>query len=407
MRYYCIINAVVVLLCVVLLFSEQTEALQLCNASIEIRTEKTMYLEEPIKFKPHLTQKVQNFLVEYWVEDLHGTIVKNMRNTTSLNLKSFTPKAGTGEKVFIIRAHLLTPDCENSGQEQAEQVVVYLDNQGKAEDGVCCPCATKKGLEYALDYLPPSVIPGEPFRVRVIFVNNDNFTHSAQLWSYVYRGSKSYSGDRIANIKTIEITAQNTVVAELENTVDAEPGEYSFKTKIKLDALKTEKELKQSIVVENTNIQFTPYIKDMQVIQTKDNGKLANLHVILNNPTFQYTNLTVVSESPYSFSEQSYTVAENQSVQAIMPVQLADGKNPIYVKLYLGERLVDIEEAVVVMDDKNKERPFNLITGDLMLNNSVTVYKSSSAKAARSAIIFIAITSVLFNMALLAKKRIS
>ncbi|MCD6464689.1 lamin tail domain-containing protein [Candidatus Woesearchaeota archaeon] len=64
-----------------------------------------------LKFKPLISNAGENcsFLIQYWVEDLNGCIVKAKRNTSNTDWKSFTPKEslfGDIDRAFIVKAEL-------------------------------------------------------------------------------------------------------------------------------------------------------------------------------------------------------------------------------------------------------------------------------------------------------------
>jgi hypothetical protein len=56
------------------------------------------------------------FVVEYWVEDSYGNIIKSKRNTTNENKKSFTPK--NLDTDIIIKNRLVFPECTNASAEK-------------------------------------------------------------------------------------------------------------------------------------------------------------------------------------------------------------------------------------------------------------------------------------------------
>lgn len=105
-------------------------------------------------------------------------------------------------------------------------------------------------LDQNLLEAPGAIESNKQFTVKVELTNNDGSDHMVDLYSYVYRGSKSYSGERDSNKKSILVKTGETKEAELESIVNgAEPGDYSLKIKVKRDDQKTEKEITQPIKV--------------------------------------------------------------------------------------------------------------------------------------------------------------
>ena len=96
---------------------------------------------------------------------------------------------------------------------------------------------------------------GKKFNTQVVFDNNNDVDMDIKIWSYIYRGSKSYSGDREENKKEFVLKANSLQVTELSNIVqEAEPGDYKFKVVVNKNNQKTNDELTEDIaVIDNLN----------------------------------------------------------------------------------------------------------------------------------------------------------
>ena len=93
-----------------------------------------------------------------------------------------------------------------------------------------------------MDY--PSVINSNHVFTAKVEIKGDETSHDLEVWSYVYRGSKTYSNEREGNKQKVYIPAEGSVIVELQNSViDADPGDYKLKVKIQKDSQKTLKEL--------------------------------------------------------------------------------------------------------------------------------------------------------------------
>jgi hypothetical protein len=114
----------------------------------------------------------------------------------------------------------------------------------------------RKGtLKHSLLEMPGAVEINKEFTLKVEVMNNDEEDHVVDLYSYIYRGNKCYSGEREENKKSVFVKAGETKEFELENKVtDAEPG-YKLKIKVKRDDQKTEKEVTQAIKVFQEKIE--------------------------------------------------------------------------------------------------------------------------------------------------------
>jgi len=107
----------------------------------------------------------------------------------------------------------------------------------------------RKGkLEYNLLECSGSAYVGEEIISKVELMNNDDQDHMVDLYSYVYRGSKCYSGEREDNLKKVLVKAGESKEFELSNKVEeAEEGDYKIKIKVKRDDQKTTKEITEDI----------------------------------------------------------------------------------------------------------------------------------------------------------------
>ena len=104
-------------------FSVQQEA---CSASLTIETDKEFYSNnETVKFKLIPEIEIDSaFIIEYWIEDLLGNVVKSKYNTTSISEKSWKLDFDEKDAIFSIKANLYT-ECINA---TAEKIFFALNN---------------------------------------------------------------------------------------------------------------------------------------------------------------------------------------------------------------------------------------------------------------------------------------
>jgi len=103
---------------------------------------------------------------------------------------------------------------------------------------------------YELIDWPLEIENNKEFEITVKLDNNDERDHEVDLWSYIYRGSKSYSGEREANLKHLTIKRESSREIILKNKIEeAEAGEYNLMVKIVKDNQKTEKKITHQIEV--------------------------------------------------------------------------------------------------------------------------------------------------------------
>lgn len=375
-----------------------------CNISIEVTTNKLLYGNESIDFRFKLNNKPSEFKIEYWVEDMFGNIVKNKRNTTNLNKKSFTPNVA-GVQAFIIKARFVELDCTNIQNSVYENMVLF---KGDLDAGnQCCACPeSKKGFYYEILEIPEIIYSGEEFLAKIKLDNYEKEEHDIKIWSYVYRGSKVYSESREANIQQLVLKPNASIIVELENKAQAEPGDYKLKVKINKDNQKTNKELTANISIANKQtISDIPQIRISDLFFTSESP--VKLFTLINNSLKNNYTIDVELNSIYSFQKKSVFVESESNALISFDVELSEEKNPFFIKIFVNNTLIDVDEIIIEnnkISDRNKENlPFQLVTKDLVFNNSRTAYESSTVKSLKIAVYLFLILSIVLNCVLLWK----
>lgn len=147
---------------------------------------------------------------------------------------------------------------------------------------------TTGAINYNLVSFPKEAENNNEIISEIELDNNGDEDITLEIWSYVYRGSKSYSGEREENKIAVDVPSHSQKTVKLYNTVsEAEPGDYKLKTKIQQTNQKTAKEITEDIIlvsskkpVENnqgpeTNT-YTNLIKDKGIIYESSTVKANN-----------------------------------------------------------------------------------------------------------------------------------
>ena len=136
---------------------------------------------------------------------------------------------------------------KSSDCEEKEKIVCETIN----EDSSSSTASTRRGsLGYSIKEIPSEIKNEKEFAVNIELANNDDKDIPIDIWSYVYRGSKSYSGEREENKQSFVLNAGESKIVELKNVVEgASPGEYNLKVKMIKNNQKTSKDLTEQITV--------------------------------------------------------------------------------------------------------------------------------------------------------------
>ncbi len=209
-------------------------------------------------------------------------------NTSKKSVKAYISKIGSNVKISEItyvyvndkykESELRIPiqikqNCDNKYEDGNYKVV--LEGMGINEtafvsikgikNNICYNnISQKKNIEYSLVEFSSNIISNQKFSNILKIINNDDTDHNFQVWSYVYKGSKCYSGERLGNLEKIEVKQGEEIEVELNNTVDAESGEYKYKVKIIKDDLKTAYEITKVVEV----IELDNYVTDRIKVET-------------------------------------------------------------------------------------------------------------------------------------------
>jgi len=155
-----------------------------CNISLNIGTWKNLYFNESTIFYLNLNNETFPFIIEYWVEDLFGNIVKKTINTTNTNKKSFSPRFDEPDKAFLIKANLTFVACNDSNKEDnyAEKLFVVKGEEPEKESKI----------EIAELYLNEDneIEFGKSLKAKLNIYKGDSTKNVISIWAESQKGSK-------------------------------------------------------------------------------------------------------------------------------------------------------------------------------------------------------------------------
>lgn len=125
-------------------------------------------------------------------------------------------------------------------------------------------------LIYEIIEAPEEIIFGNFSTTKIRITNEDTDEKGVEAWSYIYRGSKSISGERESNKRLIKIPPESSVVIDLTNNLEEEAsGGYKLKIKIKEEERKTPEEFTLDVRVKT----LSNLIEKEEVIATNNQIK--------------------------------------------------------------------------------------------------------------------------------------
>jgi hypothetical protein len=135
--------------------------------------------------------------------------------------------------------------------------------------------SSSASLGYSITDFPKKISSNQQFDIQVELENEDDKDSEIEIWSYVYRGSKCYSGDREQNKRHIKIDKDSSKIITLTNNVkNLEEGEYKLKVVLNKDNQKTNKEIVKEIEVGSSEILSNncPTIEYDPIFMNKQNN---------------------------------------------------------------------------------------------------------------------------------------
>jgi len=188
----------------------------------------------------------------------------------------------------------LKPNCDEEYDDGDYTIFIGWTSEGSAQDSfpldvkgitssLCKTIKVEKKkaspgkFSYGVITVPQEINVGEKFDLTVKLDNNDNQDIPIKLWSYVYRGSKSYSGDREENMKEFTLKANSLQVIELSNMVeDAKPGNYKLKAVVNKNNQKTNNEITKDIAIKS-NVKDTDNPEYLSATEEENNQITSNI----------------------------------------------------------------------------------------------------------------------------------
>jgi hypothetical protein len=174
----------------------------------------------PIQMKTNCNKKYSDGIYSLVVEGLDLTVDKSIR------LEGLTTS--------------LCPDDKKTGSSTL-----------KKEEKV------KGKISYDVQSYPASIQKDKIFNCTLKIINNETIRHKITAYSYLFRGSKSYSGPRGINNKSLTVPPHSSTTLFLENEIheQIQEGKYRYKIRIYKDDQKTPKEFTYDVNVKDIEVK--------------------------------------------------------------------------------------------------------------------------------------------------------
>jgi hypothetical protein len=230
-----------------------------CNLSLKIESPLIWKSGESSKYSISVLDSIGNCSgcfagIEYSIENafeesLSGYPKGSQKSIGQENIFSFTPKLDCGSGVYKIKAKIANATCNDISEEgNSAQSIIGVIGPKKCEPCPVCPKETETAIaqattssssELGIEFLSAKdfVARNEEFQTEFRIENRKNELIDFEVYSYVYTGSKCITGSWTKNLIEVSLDVGEEKVIGLISQIkkDAEPGEYIFRVRAKLD----------------------------------------------------------------------------------------------------------------------------------------------------------------------------
>lgn len=246
-----------------------------------------------------------------------------------------------------------------------EKLVIAKPPQGLCTGVRKSSYGGNNSFSFFIEKIPQEIRAGDQFSLPIHFIGDD-IERKGNVWAYVYRGPKSYSGEREGNKKNFLVGAEKEKSVDLPIMLDdeMEEGVYKIKVQVLLDERKTAQEFTDEIFVR------------------KKKGKI--LDIFVEQYSKPQESKVVVTTSAAAGGRMRLLSLSGEQVKQVrgnttqFRVPLVQGDNMFFVKLQdEDDQVLDVSQHAVkkegdvvqVIEKKNGgEEGFNRMTGSIVSN---------------------------------------
>lgn len=190
--------------------------------------------------------------IKLWVEKDNAEVSKKSSINVYDRFKNYN----------LVLSVRLDPNCNNKyGDGTYELVLEGLDKRVDKEfriEGITeslCETVIRESKRSSEDIvlefleLPEEIKIDETAVVKLKITNNATDDEKVKVWSYIYSGPRSYSGERETNLQEINLPRNSAVIVELNNEIEehTEDGDYKLKVKLLKEDRKTSDDFTSTI----------------------------------------------------------------------------------------------------------------------------------------------------------------
>jgi hypothetical protein len=199
-----------------------------CNISLSVSTNKTLYQEgEKISYDLDLNNETFPFIIEYGVFDLLGTAIRDYRNTTNTNAKTYTPNIDELDRIMLIKANLANVVCNDTNLEDNSVETMILVN-GSISDSSSAQGTNESN--FIIESITPSIIKfGDLIKVKIDVYKGNTNKYSTSVYVENNEGDELSKSKSKFNVYDKMTNYKLTIPVQLEDNCgnDFDDGNYN------------------------------------------------------------------------------------------------------------------------------------------------------------------------------------
>lgn len=357
-------------------FTVQDPTYSFCDQDLSIETgESIIYNQsQSINFQPKINNNSFSFVIEYWIEDIFGNILKNKLNTTNLNQKSWKTNIEEQDRVLFVKA-IIYPQCNDTNKSNnfAEKMFIVTNTI------INFNSTTTNYSNSSIIITPTPKENKSTIQINKISPNTPSYGELIKIDTTIYKGSTSkYSlsfyveqdGHKISEITTLHL---NTKFQDYDLTIPLQ---------IKPNCEEIYEDGFATIIIEGL---------DQHV---EHNFNIEGL----NNILCKYYSSTDTSSSTKSSSTKNTSIKISTPKTSKSKINSSNNKNtPTYQNIQLSS-----QPTYIFL---NSSPPTELLPHYQPNSPGFTVYESNTTKAKNLLPYILIITTLLIGLILFQKNK--
>jgi len=285
-----------------------------CDLQLQIKTNQTIFYQhgQSIEFKPELNNHTFSFVIEYWIEDLFGEIVKPKINTTNTNQKSWKTNIKEQDRVLFLKA-VVYPACNDGDYSNNVAEEMFIVTKDETATELFLEEVTLKDSSIKIIKITPEKASfGESVNTELEIYKGDTEKYSISLWAE--KDGKIISEKTKVHVKEKNTRYKLTLPVLIEPNCEERIKEGDAQLIVEGLGLKEEKEF----VLEGINTKICPEKEEKSEKSGKKSTKIEKIKEQIKSANQSVSLLAQAEQSPSLFTTEKIQKKEVSGYEGIV-----------------------------------------------------------------------------------------